>query len=185
VDEPARASAELSHGLNGLSNGISLGIAPPNGASSLAEPSVSSTSEPSSPLPHVPGLVLIETDTAIRYVYWELAASALGAPHWIHVVSHTPTPHGDTERHERRFPVHRRLGALRLEGIPPQAIVRARLTGANDSRPLVVAGAVRPQRPGAGPFEIRYTPHPSAKPEALATRAQPLLERASAVYWDW
>jgi hypothetical protein len=180
--EPSHPSPEIPHALNGLSNGASVSV-PPASGETFAE--AGAGFESGSTLPHVPGLVLIETDTAVRYVYWELAAASLGAPHWIHVVSHTPTPHGDSERHERHFPVHRQLGALRLEGVPLHAIVRARLTLANDGRPLVVAGAVRPRAPGAGPFEIRYTPHPSAKPEALATRAQPLLERASAVYWDW
>jgi hypothetical protein len=61
-------------------------------------------------------------------------------------------------------------------------VLRARLTDSSDGRPLVVAGAVRPRE--AGPFEVRFSPHPSAKPDALATRAQPLLEGASPVYWD-
>jgi hypothetical protein len=178
--QPSASANEPAHSPNGLSNGFTL-AASANGVPPAPVP----PPEPSAALPHVPGLVLIETDTPIRYLYWELAASSPGAPHWIHVVSHTPTARGGTERRERRFPVHRPLGALRLEGVPPEAVVRARLTDANDTRLLVVAGAVRPRAPGAGPFEISYTPHPRARPEALATRAQPLLELASAVYWDW
>jgi hypothetical protein len=173
--------SEPGHMPNGVVNGIALASEAPNPILPLAAPA---PPQPSALPPQVPGLVLIETDTPIRYVYWELATSGLGTPHWIHVVSHTPTARGDTERHERRFPVHRQLGALRLEGVPRQAVLRARLTHANDAHPIVVAGAVRPCAPGAEPFEIRYTPHASAKPEALASRAQPLLERASPVYWD-
>jgi hypothetical protein len=173
-------NGEPRHAPNGVANGVALDGDLANGAQPTPPPI-----EPSAPLPQVPGLVLIETGTPIRYVYWELATAGLGAPpHWIHIVSHTATAHGNTERHERHFPVHRQLGALRLEGVPPQAVVRARLTQTNDSRPLVVAGAVRPRAPGAEPFEIRYSPQPSAKPETLASRAQPLLERASPVYWD-
>jgi hypothetical protein len=177
----AGESAEPGHVPNGVANGVAVA---PEPANRIQPPAAPAPPPPSAPVPQVPGLVLIETDTPIRYVYWELATSGLGTPHWIHVVSHTPTPGGDTERHERHFPVHRQLGALRLEGVPPQAVLRARLTHANDAHPLVVAGAVRPRAPGAEPFEIRYTPHPSAKPEALASRAQALLERASPVYWD-
>lgn len=142
--------------------------------------------EPPTPLPRVPGLLLIETDTPVRYVYWELSATGLGSPHWIHVVTHTPTGHGDTERRERAFPVHRELGALRLEGVPRQAVVRAKLTHRpNDAQPLVVAGSVRPHARGGGEaFEVRYAPYAKAKPEALASRAEALLDRASPVYWD-
>jgi hypothetical protein len=75
---------------------------------------------------------------------------------------------------------------LRLEGVPRQAVVRAKLTLApDDVRPLVVAGAVRPRSlAGVGSFEVRYAPHGHATPEALAGRAKPLLERANPVYWD-
>jgi hypothetical protein len=180
--EPARAAAPLgvelpasgAHGLNGVANGVT-----PVSASALE----SSAAAPE-PLPRVPGLLLIETDTPIRYIYWELAA--VGSPHWIHVVTHTPTGRGDTERRERRFPVHRQLGVLRLEGVPRQAVVRAKLTlAADDVCPLVVAGAVRPRSlANGGSFEVRYAPHGHATPEALAGRAKPLLERANPVYWD-
>jgi hypothetical protein len=173
----AAGSDEPVHAPNGVARAATAGPALPNAAAETG-----ATREAAALLPRVPGLVLIETGTPVRYVYWELADANLGAPHWIHVVSHTPTARGDTERHERRFPVHRRLGVLRLEGVPARAVLRARLTGTSDSRPLVVAGAVRPRE--AGPFEIRFSPHPNAKPDALATRAQPLLERASPVYWD-
>ncbi|HTV24099.1 MAG TPA: hypothetical protein VMG12_35650 [Polyangiaceae bacterium] len=134
-------------------------------------------------LPLAPGLLLIETDSPIRYIYWELTAAS--TPHWIHVVTHTPTGGGDTERRERRIPVHRPLGALRIEGVPRQAVVRAKLThAADDARPLVVAGSVRSVVLGSESFEVRYAPHAKATPEALAGRARPLLERASAIYWD-
>jgi hypothetical protein len=180
--DPAPAAAPLgieppasgAHGLNGVANGVA--------PASAAAPQ-SSAPAPEL-LPRVPGLLLIETDTPIRYIYWELAA--VGSPHWIHVVTHTPTGRGDTERRERRFPVHRQLGVLRLEGVPRQAVVRAKLTLApDDVRPLVVAGAVRPRSlAGVGSFEVRYAPHGHATPEALAGRAKPLLERANPVYWD-
>jgi hypothetical protein len=155
-----------------------------NGVTPVSAPAHESSASAPEPLPRVPGLLLIETDTRIRYIYWELAA--VGSPHWIHVVTHTPTGRGDTERRERRFPVHRQLGVLRLEGVPRQAVVRAKLTLApDDVCPLVVAGAVRPRSPASGgSFEVRYAPHGHAPPEALAGRAKPLLERANSVYWD-
>jgi hypothetical protein len=104
--------------------------------------------------------------------------------HWVHIVTHTPN-RGGIERLERRFPIQNPLGALRLEGVPAHAVVRARLTQeANDARSLVVAGSVKPRARGAQSFEIRYIPHAHSRPEALATRAQPLLERASPIYWD-
>jgi hypothetical protein len=180
--EPARAAAPPgveppASGALGL-NGVA------NGAAAISAPLPESPAAAPEPLPRVPGLLLIETDTAIRYIYWELAA--VGSPHWIHVVTHTPTGRGDTERRERRFPVHRQLGVLRLEGVPRQAIVRAKLTLApDDVRPLVVAGAVRPRSlADDASFEVRYAPHGHATPEALAGRAKPLLGRANPVYWD-
>jgi hypothetical protein len=162
------------HAMNGVANGV----APAPGSSTAGAAAAAAE-----PLPRVPGLLLIETDTMVRYIYWELAAA--GSPHWIHVVTHTPTGRGDTERRERRFPVYRQLGVLRLEGVPRQAVVRAKLThAADDVRPLVVAGAVRPRALADGSFEVRYAPHGKATPEALAGRARPLLERANPVYWD-
>jgi hypothetical protein len=162
-----------THATNGIANGV---IPAPAFAAPAAAPA---------PLPSVPGLLLIETDTPIRYIYWELATGEASSLHWIHVVTHTPTGRGDTERRERRFPVQRQLGALRLEGVPRQAVVRAKLThDPDDARPLVVAGAVRPRSLGSESFEVRYAPHGKAAPEALAGRARPLLERASPVYWD-
>jgi hypothetical protein len=176
--EPARAAAPV-----GVEPPASAALGP-NGVAPVSASAPESSAAAPQPLPRVPGLLLIETDTAIRYIYWELAA--VGSPHWIHVVTHTPTGRGDTERRERRFPVHRQLGVLRLEGVPRQAVVRAKLTLApDDVCPLVVAGAVRPRSlPGGASFEVRYAPHGHAAPEALAGRAKPLLERANPVYWD-
>jgi hypothetical protein len=171
VEQPESAP----HAMNGVANGVAPAPESSTAGAAAAAPE---------PLPRVPGLLLIETDTMVRYIYWELAAA--GSPHWIHVVTHTPTGRGDTERRERRFPVHRQLGVLRLEGVPRQAVVRAKLTHApDDVRPLVVAGAVRPRSLADGDsFEVRYAPHGKATPEALAGRARPLLERANPVYWD-
>jgi hypothetical protein len=173
---PLAANAPPSHaGNGGVSNGIQNGVEPLPVAAPLP---------PSPPAPKVPGLVLIETDTPLRYLYWELAASGVGAMHWLHIVTHTPN-RGGIERHERRFPIQQPLGALRLEGVPAHAVMRARLTrDADDARAVVVAGAVKPRTLGAPSFEIRYIPHAHSSPEALATRAQSLLERASPVYWD-
>jgi hypothetical protein len=170
--EPASSAP---HGMNGVAPVVAPAAEPSAAGAGAAAPA---------PLPSVPGLLLIETDTPVRYIYWELAAP--GSPHWIHVVTHTPTGRGDTERCERRFPVHRQLGVLRLEGVPRQAVVRAKLTHApDDVRPLVVAGAVRPlSLAGGDSFEVRYAPHGKAAPEALAGRAKPLLERANPIYWD-
>jgi hypothetical protein len=193
---PGAEAPASSHATNGVTHGVAAvpASAPPStpdsaphsapsaGADAAAAPGAAAACP--SPLPRAPGLLLIETDTPIRYIYWELAAA--GSPHWIHVVTHTPTGRGDTERRERRFPVQRELGALRLEGVPRQAVVRAMLTHApDDVRPLVVAGAVRPRGPASGDtFEVRYAPHGKAEPEALAGRARPLLERANPIYWD-
>ena len=134
------------------------------------------------PPPSAHGLVVIETDSPVRFVYWELVSA--GSPHWIHVVTHTPNPHGAALRRERRFPVQQHLGALRLEGVPRAAIVRAWLTrGAEaDARALVVASAVRPTQGEA--FEVRFTPHGRQNPAPIASRARPALDRASPVYWD-
>jgi hypothetical protein len=178
--------AASSHAMNGVAHGIApapASVREPAGVDSGAAVPAPPDATPEPP-PRVPGLLLIETDTPVRYIYWELVAA--GAPHWIHVVTHTPTGPGATERRERRFPVHRQLGALRLEGVPRQAVVRAKLTGArDDARPLVVAGAVRPRSLANGDsFEVRFAPHGKAAPEALAGRARPLLEGASRVYWD-
>src|SRR5690606_34160149 len=163
----------------------SIGATPTSAPGTAAIPASAPLPAPEE-LPRVPGLLLIETDSPIRYIYWELAGAGPATPHWIHVVSHTPTGRGGTERRERRIPVQRQLGALRLEGVPRHAVVRPHLTHApDDARPLVVAGAVRPRSPGANEeFEVRYAPHAHAEPEALAGRARPLLERASPVYWD-
>jgi hypothetical protein len=141
------------------------------------------------PPPHSPQLLVIETDTPTAYVYWELArakTNGLSAdPYWICVVTHTPT-HVGSERQERRFPVHRARGALRLEGVPRHAVVRAALTrgDAANFSPLVVAGSVRTQQ-GLSPdaVEARFVPHPRANPLSVASRAVAQLEDASAVAW--
>jgi hypothetical protein len=148
-----------------------------NGKSPANEP-------PPPPLPEAPGLVLIETDSPTRYLYWEVAAAGAGSRFWIHVVTHVPGAHGEAERRERRFPVYRQQGALRLEGVPARAVVRARLTrDADETRSVVVAGAVKQQAAGSS-YHASYAPFAAANPELIAQRAAALLERASPVYWD-
>jgi hypothetical protein len=143
------------------------------------------TAPPPVRLPTTPGLVLIETDSPTRYLYWEVAAAGLATRFWIHVVIHTPNPRGEAERRERRFPIFRQQGALRLEGLPARAVVRAKLTGdADESRTLAVAGAVKLASVSAAAFQSNDAPHAAARPEQAAGRAAPLLERASPVYWD-
>jgi hypothetical protein len=159
---------------NGIANGAVLGEGPPR-AASPAEP----------PMPDAPGLLLIETDSLLRYLYWELGNRASATTHWITVVTHAPGADGHSERRERQFPVHQKRGALRLEGVPRGAIIRAKLSPAPASeRPLVVAASVRPRAASSADFEIRYTPHAQLHPEAIALRARPSLERALAIYWD-
>ena len=130
-------------------------------------------------LPDVPGLVLIEAERR-QYLYWELGSGAV-SPCWLHVVSHAAALDGHTERRERRFPVQQRCGALRIEGVPADAVVRAKLSRDPDGRPVAVAGAVRSHESS---FEIQFSPHPRAPLEAIARRAEPVLARATPVYWD-
>jgi hypothetical protein len=176
---PAAADLQAHPVGNGVSNGITHGDAlrVPEAVSPPA-----AAAPPVAPPPSTHGLVVIETDSPVRFVYWELVTA--GSPHWIHVVTHTPNPHGAALRRERRFPVQQQLGALRLEGVPRGAIVRAWLTrGAEaDARALVVASAVRPT--GGEAFEVRFTPHGRQNPAPIASRARPALDRASPVYWD-
>ena len=179
------AAAELlpqaQPGKNGAVNGVTH---PAPLAARVPEVAAVSPAEapPLPPPPSAHGLVVIETDSPVRFVYWELVTA--GSPHWIHVVTHTPNPHGAALRRERCFPVQQHLGALRLEGVPRAAIVRAWLTrGAEaDARALVVASAVRPT--GGEAFEVRFTPHGRQNPAPIASRARPALDRASPVYWD-
>jgi hypothetical protein len=153
---------------NGLENGVAhAALAPP------AAPIAAAV------LPEVPGLVLIEAERR-QYLYWELGSSG-SAPCWLHVVSHTPAVDGHTERRERRFPVQQRQGALRFEGVPADAVVRAKLSRDPDGKPVAVAGAVRSRETS---FEIQFCPHPRAPLEAIARRAEPMLARATPVYWD-
>jgi hypothetical protein len=195
--------AEPAGAPNGASmNGIHLGTDPsparpepsPIAAAPSAErepPSVANGTAPANeppapPLPEAPGLVLIETDSPTRYLYWEVAAAGLNSRFWIHVVTHVAGAHGEAERRERRFPVYRQQGVLRLEGVPARAVVRARLTrDADDTRSVVVAGAVKQQAPGASSvYHASYAPFAAARPELIAERAAALLDRASPVYWD-
>lgn len=148
--------------------------------------------EPQSPLPtpppRAPGLVVIETGAPTAYVYWELAIASEPelnqAPCWISVVTHSPTKYG-SERHERQIPVFRSAGALRLEGVPTQAVLRAKLSReqASQAPPLAVASTVRASSLALADLEPRFTPHPRANPRPLARRATAHLEAASPVHW--
>jgi tetratricopeptide repeat protein len=172
------ATAPSATAVPASANGILNGAAPGESAAGAASP-------PEPPMPDAPGLLLIETDSVLRYLYWELGNRAAAATHWITVVSHAPAADGLSERRERQFPVHQRRGALRLEGVPRGAIIRAKLSPAAESeRPLVVAASVRPGAASGADYEIRYAPHARLQPEAIALRARPVLERAFPVYWD-
>jgi tetratricopeptide repeat protein len=147
------------------------------------------TRSPSPPAaPRGPGLVAIESDVAGTYLYWELAAPAQASaePHWIVMVTYTPEEAGSARR-ERHFPIYQAEGALRVEGLPARAVLRAKLTRdpAPNARALVVASAVRlPHLSSTEQAEARFTPAVrSAEPKALARRALAHLENASAVYW--
>ena len=172
------APTELAFVPNGVANGVAHAQANGDPIASSAEAAVAAAlpPEPASP---VPGLVLIEAEQRERYLYWELGSS--GGLCWLHVVSHTPASDGHTERRERRFPVQQRSGALRIEGVPAGAVVRAKLSQEPDGRPVAVAGAVRSRETS---FEIQFCPHPSAPLEAIARRARPALARATPIYWD-
>jgi len=169
---------------NGIENGVA--HAPARGfdvlAASAEPPSAAVLAPPAAAaalLPDVPGLLLIEAEQR-QYLYWELGSAAV-APCWLHVVSHAPALDGNTERRERRFPVQQRCGALRFEGVPADAVVRAKLSRDPDGRPVAVAGAVRSHDAS---LEIQFSPHPRAPLEAIARRAEPVLARATPVYWD-
>jgi hypothetical protein len=130
---------------------------------------------------------LIETGEPSRYLYWELArASAAGngpEPHWISVVAHTPRGAG-SERSEKRFAVLRGSGAVRLEGLSPLAVVRAKLSRADaEDAPLVVAGSVWARESAAlAGAEPRFLPHAGAEPASLAARAADHLADAAPIY---
>jgi hypothetical protein len=132
--------------------------------------------------------VLIETGEPNTYLYWELASPAPasnGEPHWLYVVTHTARDTG-SERRERRFPVYRPSGALRIEGLPPRAIVRAKLSRSEtpEAPALVVAGAVwASEARTLERAELRFVPHPAAQPAALAARAADLLAGAAPLYY--
>jgi hypothetical protein len=136
------------------------------------------------------GLVLIETNEPCKYLYWELASpppavNGNGAePHWVCVVSYTPRETG-SERRERRFPVQHIMGAVRLEGLEPHAVVRAKLSRgeAPEAPPLVVAGSVWAREVTAlDRAEPRFVPHAAAQPGALAARAADHLADAAPIY---
>jgi hypothetical protein len=147
-----------------------------------------------------PGLVLIETSEPGAYLYWELATPALangasngnghGEAHWVCVVAHVPRSAG-SERREYRFPVLRAAGAVRMEGLPRHAVVRAKLTRgeAPEAPPLVVAGSVRVGCTAGGcdlsalkHAEPAFLPHPAADPATLAQRAATHLASAVPLY---
>ena len=180
----ATFNAKTESGIeNGVAHGASRAIEPaaPSDARSgdVELAPVSAAPIAAEVLPEVPGLVLIEADKG-QYLYWELGSSG-AAPCWLHVVSHAPAVDGHTERRERRFPVQQRRGALRIEGVPADAVVRAKLSRDPDGRPVAVAGAVRSHD---ATFQIQFCPHPRAPLEAIARRAEPVLARATPVYWD-
>ena len=156
------------------------------GPESAAAPPSADVSAPLEPRPA--GLLLIETGEPSRYLYWELARpSAPGnglEAHWISVVAHTPRGAG-SERSEKRFPVLRGSGAVRLEGLSPLAVVRAKLSrgDAEDAIPLVVAGSVWARASAAlDSAETRFSPHAGVEPAALATRAAEHLAAAAPIY---
>ncbi|MET0412210.1 MAG: Rho termination factor N-terminal domain-containing protein [Polyangiaceae bacterium] len=148
------------------------------------------------PRPPVAELVLIETDTAATYLYWELSATVpqpvLPEQCSLLVVAHTPAPSG-AQRVERRLSVTSTSGALRLVGLPERAVLRALLTregashaqnGAATSKPLAVAGAVRAQEPPRDPaVRVTFSPTRSQNPADLAVRAIDRLAEASPVHW--
>jgi hypothetical protein len=146
-------------------------------AAPAAEPSPPSLPLPASaevpasaPLePRPAGLALIETSGHTRYLYWELARPSTNGtsaePHWISVVAYTPRGAG-SERSEKRFPVIHGNGAVRLEGLSPLAVVRAKLSRSDaDAVPLVVAGSIW-----------------SRDPAELAARAADHLAEAAPIY---
>jgi len=164
--------------------------APPEAPAEPVPASVAALgTEPSAPLePRPAGLVLIETGEHRRYLYWELArpsASGNGPePHWISVVAHTPRGAG-SERSEKRFPVLRGSGAVRLEGLSPLAVVRAKLSrGDADAVPLVVACSVWARaRAALASAEPRFSPLPGdTQPAVLAARAADYLAGAAPIY---
>ena len=143
--------------------------------------------------PRSAGLVLIETGEPSTYLYWELASPAPagnGEPHWLYVVTHTAHGAG-SERRERRLPIYRPSGALRIEGLPPRAIVRAKLSRseAPEAPALVVAAAVwASEARTLERAELRFVPHGAAQPAALqpaalAARAADLLASAAPLYY--
>jgi hypothetical protein len=148
------------------------------------------------PRPPVAELVLIETDTAATYLYWELSATVPQpvSPEQcsLLVVAHSPAPSG-AQRVERRLSVTSASGALRLVGLPERAVLRALLTregalhahnGAAASKPLAVAGAVRAQEPPLDPaIRVTFSPTRSQNPADLAVRAIDRLAEASPVHW--
>lgn len=141
------------------------------------------------PFSSSPQLIVIETNTPTAYLYWELGispgAASAADPHWISVVVHSPNGAG-SRRQQRSFPVSRATGALRLLGLPPAAVVRAKLTRESTAaaRPLAIASNVRSEEP---PTRTRLDPgfNPLAQPSArgLANHAIDHLARASAAYW--
>jgi hypothetical protein len=187
-----------------------LEAAPLEAAPLEAPPSVSAVSEASAPEAPVPavsavieprsaGLVVIETNEPSTYLYWELASPAPagnGEPHWLCVVTHTAHSAGSARR-ELRWPVYRLSGALRIEGLPPHAIVRAKLSrgAAPEAPPLVVAGVVRASEtqaleraelrfvPQAAVPQAAVPPYAALPPAALAARAADHLASAAPVYY--
>jgi hypothetical protein len=188
---------------------VSAALPPPEGpepraAESLPAPSVAAAAsvaaEPVTVEPaRAAGLVLIETSEPSAYLYWELgtmaAASAsngagTGEPHWVCVVAHVPRRAG-SERREYRFPVQRAAGAVRIDGLPRHAVVRAKLTRgeAPEAPPLVIAGSVRVGCTAGGcdgsalnDAQPGFLPHPAADPATLARRAGAHLASAAPLY---
>jgi hypothetical protein len=175
-------------------------------AASASEPQVVAEPPVAQAQPRPTGLVLIETSEPSAYLYWELAVPALanglsngnGASngngvesHWLCVVAHAPRGAG-SERREYRFPVQRAAGAVRIEGLPRYAVVRAKLTRgpAPEAAPLVVAGSVRVECTADGcsgsaltQAQPGFLPHPAADPASLAARAADHLASAAPLYY--
>jgi hypothetical protein len=114
------------------------------------------------------------------------ASSAEAAqPHWVSIVTHVVQGAG-SERREHHFPIFQPTGAVRLDGVPREAVVRAKLARgeAPEVPPLVVAGLVWAADPAAlARAEARFAPHAAADPRLLAQRAGAHLVQAAPIYW--
>jgi hypothetical protein len=140
---------------------------------------------PTAPTVEHPHLVLLETGASSSareaYLYWEFGGSAASAS--ARVVSHSPALSG-AKRQERWFDLNGQQGALKLDGVPRGAVLRAMLASprGHSATPLAVAGCVIAPAPGAG-LELCFSPYDSATPMEVAGRAIDQLASARAVAW--